>query len=162
MVPAAEASHEGAAAETASHHADEEDETAMEGASPVQAPLPSQPTARELEAHRVARSLYRAGCEACVRWRGRHADHKGLAAEQDHVIGTASVGCAFFGEPDLTAKLVLILREHRCRVTEALLVKNKWVVNSVADMVRRAGPQRHIFKSDQQPSILDLKNQGSC
>ena len=87
---------------------------------------------------------------------------RGVAAEQDHVVGTASVGCAFFGEPDLTAKLVLILREHRCRVTEALLVKNKWVVNSVADMVRRAEPQRHIFKSDQQPSILDLKNQGSC
>ena len=46
--------HEGAAAETAAHQADEEDEAAMEGASAVQAPLPNQPTARELEAHRVA------------------------------------------------------------------------------------------------------------
>ena len=47
--PVAEASREGPAAETAAHHADEEDETAMEGARSVPAPLPSQPTARELE-----------------------------------------------------------------------------------------------------------------
>ena len=36
VVPATEASHEGAAAETAAHHADEEDETAMEGARQFQ------------------------------------------------------------------------------------------------------------------------------
>ena len=54
VVPAAEASHAGAAAEEAAHLADEEDETAMEGARAVPAPLPSQPTAEELEAHRVA------------------------------------------------------------------------------------------------------------
>ena len=32
------------------------------------------------------------------------------------------------------------------------------VVKSVADMVRRTGLQRVIFKSDQEPSNLDLKN----
>ena len=37
----------GAAEETAAHHADEEDETAMEGAKAVPAPLPSQPQARD-------------------------------------------------------------------------------------------------------------------
>ena len=53
VVPAAEASHEGAAAETAAHDADKEDETATEGARAVPAPLPSQPRVRELEAHRA-------------------------------------------------------------------------------------------------------------
>ena len=33
-----------------------------------------------------------------------------------------------------------------------------WVVESVADMVRRQGPQGLSFKSDQEPSILDMKN----
>ena len=54
VVSAAKASHAGTAAETAAHHADEEDETAVEGAKAVPVPLPSQPTARELEAHREA------------------------------------------------------------------------------------------------------------
>ena len=47
-VPAAEASNDGAAAETAAHHADAEDDTAMEGARAVPEPPPSQPKAREL------------------------------------------------------------------------------------------------------------------
>ena len=64
--PAAEASHQEAAAETAAHHASEEDETAMEGARNVPVPPPSQWTAPELEAHRVAGGvgvvLGRRGC----------------------------------------------------------------------------------------------------
>ena len=41
------------------------------------------------------------------------------------------------------------------RTKEAQYVR---VVQSVADMVRRTGLQRLIFKSKQEPSILDLKN----
>ena len=146
------------AAETAAHHADDEDETAMEGARDVPAPLPSQPTARELEAHLVVHTPCRAWCEACVRGRGRNAGHKQLAAKQDHVIDTVSVDYAFFGEHDLIANFVLILRGHKCRWTETLRVQSKGgqdvsVVKSVADMVRRL-----IFNSDQEPSFLDIKN----
>ena len=68
--------------------------------------------------HRVAYTPYRAWCEACVGGRGRNADHQRLAAEQDHAIDTVPVGQAFFGEHEQTAKLVLILRAHRCRWTE--------------------------------------------
>ena len=50
VAPAVRASHEGADAKTAEHHADE-DETAVEWARAVPAPLSSQPTAREFEAH---------------------------------------------------------------------------------------------------------------
>ena len=47
--------------------------------------------------------------------------------------------------------------------TEALPVQNKGdqdvcVVMPVADMVRGTGPQRLIFQSNQEPSILELKN----
>ena len=67
------------------------------------------------------------------------------------------VDYAFFG------KLVLILLEHKWRLTETLPVLSKWghdvwIVKSVVDMVQRTGLQRLIFKSDQEPSILDLKN----
>ena len=59
VVPAAEASHEGAAAETAAHHADEEDDTAIEGAMQFQQNFPGQLTTRELGAHRVAHTPYK-------------------------------------------------------------------------------------------------------
>ena len=83
--------------------------------------------------------------EACVRGRGLNAGHKRLTVEQQHMTDSLSVGFAFFGEHDQTPKLVLIVREHRCRLIEALRVQNRegqvcgWIVKSVADMVRRAG-----------------------
>ena len=71
-------------------------------------------------------------------------DHKLLAAEGEHLVDTISVDYAFFGEQDLTAKPVLILREHRYRWTEALPVPAKgggdaWVVQTVTEMMRRTG-----------------------
>ena len=58
---------EGAAAEAAAHEAEENPEVGMEEARAVPAPLPNQPTAKEIEAHNVAHTPYRAWCEACVR-----------------------------------------------------------------------------------------------
>ena len=57
-----------------------------------------------------------------MRGGGRNADHKRLTAEQDHVIDNVSVDNAPSGEHDQTAKLVLMLREHRCRCTDELPV----------------------------------------
>ena len=79
------------------------------------------------------------------------------------MVDTISIDYAFFGEQDQTAKPVLVFREHRCRWTEALPVPTKgggdaWVVKSVADMVRRTGLRKFIFKSDQEPAIVDPKN----
>ena len=76
------------------------------------------------------------------------------------MIDTVSVDKAFFGKHDPTAKLVLmILREHKCRWTEALPSQSNGgqvvsVVKSVVDMVRRKG-QRLTFRSEQEPSVLD-------
>ncbi len=84
----------------------------MEDAKVIPAPVPGQPTAREVEAHNIAHKPYRAWCESCVRDRGRNADHKRLAAEREHLIDTVSIAYDFFGEQDQTAKPVLIFREH--------------------------------------------------
>ena len=82
----------------------------------------------------MARTQYRAWCESCARERECNADHNRLAAEQDQVIDDVPVDYAFLGEHDQTAKLVLTLREHRCRWTEAL--QGVRVLQSVADVVR--------------------------
>ena len=104
VVPAAEATHAGAAAEEAAHPADEEDETAMEGARVV-----FSTTSESADSRRVGSTS--SGAHATGR--GRNAGHKLLlAAEQDHVIDTVTIDFAFFGEHDQTAKLVLILCEH--------------------------------------------------
>ena len=73
-------------------------------------------------------------------------------------MDTVAVDYAFFGEHDQTAKPLVIFRW-----TEAFPVNSKRgqhvsVVRSVADMIRRTGLQRLLFKSDQEPSTLDLKN----
>ena len=49
--PRCRAGHDEAAVKAAAHRDDEDDETAMKDAVAVPAPLPSQPTIRELEAH---------------------------------------------------------------------------------------------------------------
>ena len=78
-----------------------------------------------------------------VRGQGRNADHKRSATSSRN---RRTVN-AFFGEHDPTAKLVLILREHKCSRIGALPILNKggqdvWVAKSVADLVRRTGLQR--------------------
>ena len=50
----------------------------------VPASLPSQPTAREVEARGTRVALV--WCEACVRGRVGHNDHRRLAAEQERTI----------------------------------------------------------------------------
>ena len=102
---------------------------------------------------------HRAWCEACVRGRGRNADHRRQAAEQDQVIDTMSVDYASFGEHDLTAEPV-------DQVCNGLYIPH--VLGSFALDKKRLGPsalgtneelQRFISKSDQEPpSVLDLKN----
>ena len=85
-----------------------------------------------------------------------------MTVEEDHEIDTESVDFVFFDEHVQTAKLVLILREHKCRWTETFLVQGEGnrdlrIVKSVRDMGRRTGLRRLIFKSDQESSILGLK-----
>ena len=113
------------------------------------------------------RTTYRAWCEACVRGRGRNADHKRTTAEQDHVVDTVSIDNAPFGECDQTAKLVLMLREHKCRCVEACPVQNKVgqdvsVVKSVADMFPRTGLQRSKLQVGSRAIGSGLEEQGSC
>ena len=73
----------------------------------------------------MAHTPSEAWCEACVRGRGRNADHKRLASEQDHEIDAVSVDDAFFGAHGQTTKLVLMAREHMRKWTEALLVQSR-------------------------------------
>lgn len=78
--------------------------------------------------------------------------------ENSHLLDIVSIDYAFFGERDQTAKPVLVMREHKCRWTESLPMLRKggqdqWVVKSVADMIRRTGLRRFIFKSGQEPAV---------
>ena len=158
VVPAANASH-GTVAGTAAHHADEEGETAMEGARAVPAPLPSQPTAPELEPPSGTHTPYRA-------W-GLAYESEDAVQSTTQVIDDVPVDCAFFGEHDQTAKLVLILREHQCRWTEALPVHNKGRPRRPRSPVRcRHGPTNGTAETHHQvkSTAIDtgFEKQGSC
>ena len=78
-------------------------------------------------------------------------------------MDTISIDYALFGDEDERAKPVLIVREHKNRWTEAIPVVNKggadrWAVKALTEAVQRTGLRHFAFKSDQEPSILDLKN----
>ena len=153
----------GAAGEAAAHAAEAEDAEFQDDVRAIPAPRPVRPTQKELEEHAVAHTPYRAWCAACVQGRGRNMDHKRLDAEREHLIDTISVDYAFFGEHDAQAKPVLVLREHRARWTAAVPVLNKgggdrWAVKAVAEAIRHTGLTHFLFKSDQEVSIVDLKN----
>ena len=78
----------------------------------------------------------------------------GVAAEHDHLIDEVSVECAFFGEYDQTATPVLILPEHQCRWTKALLVQSKGGQGVCCPTNRTVETRIYVGL----PSNLDLKS----
>ena len=95
--------------------------------------------------------------------RERNADLRRLDAERRRVVDTISIDYAFFGDEDERAKPVLVVREHKNRWTEAIPVVSKggadrWAAKALTEAAQRTGLRHFAFKSDQEPSVLDLKN----
>ena len=140
----------------------EEDEGYREQAVAVAAPAPHEPTREERERHEIAHTPFRAWCQDCVDGRGRNLDHKLMEAERGHQIPTISMDYAFFGDGEGEAAPTLVMREHRTRATESHPVTTKgggvaWIRKKVAEAIKRTGLKQFIFKTDQEPSIIELK-----
>ena len=140
----------------------EEEEGYREQAVAVAAPAPHEPTREERERHEIAHTPFRAWCQDCVDGRGRNLDHKLMEAERGHQIPTISMDYAFFGDGEGEAAPTLVMREHRTRATESHPVTTKgggvaWIRKKVAEAIKRTGLKQFIFKTDQEPSIIELK-----
>ena len=123
-----------------------------------------EPTAAEREEHNLTHVPYRAWCKHCVRGRGKSEAHKQLEAEKQHSVPHVSIDYCFLGQDENKCMPVLVLRDHTSRFTfsEVFPVKGTghvYCAKQVVANVEFLGHSKFILKSDQEPAILDLRNQ---
>ena len=56
---------------------------------------------------------------------------------------------------------VMVMKDHRSRMRWSWIVIRKgreaWIIDTMTDTLKRLGHAKFIFKSDQEPAILALK-----
>ena len=132
-------------------------------AKAVAAPAPYTPTQEERDAHEISHWPYRAWCQFCIMGRGKNLDHKRLDAELSHDMETISMDFMYLGQNDESPFPVLALRVHSTRWTESFVCVSKsgrdaYNILALVHCIKRTGLRTFIFKSDQEPAILDFRN----
>ena len=128
-------------------------------------PSPTQPTLKEVQEHVLTHLPPRSWCRHCLRGRGTSLPHFRSVTEGEHVLPTVSIDYFFMGpsgqEEAQGVLPMLAVKSHESRMTFAHVVERKGPVDSttrrlVADL-DWLGLRRLVFKSDQEPAILALK-----
>ena len=136
--------------------------TSQEETRAIAAPAPRAPTEEERDNHEVSHWPYRAWCKYCVQGRGKNLDHRQMDSELEHEVRTISIDYMYLGQDNESPHPILAMREHHTRWTESFIATCKgssdiYNVLALSHCVRRTGIKSFIFKSDQEPAILDLK-----
>ena len=132
------------------------EEVGDEEAIPAKAlPSPTQPTLKEIQEHVLTHLPPRSWCGHFLRGRGTSLPHFRSETEREHVVPTVSIDYFFMGPSGQEEA------QGVSRMTFAHVVERKGPVDSttrrlVADL-DRLGLRRLVFKSDQEPAILALK-----
>ena len=126
---------------------------------------PTQPTRKEIQEHVLTHLPLRSWCRHCRRERRTSLPHFRSETEGEHVVPTMSIDCFFMGpsvqeEPHCVFPK-LAVKSHESQMTFAHVLERKGPVDSttrrlVADL-DWLGFQRLVFKLDQEPAILALK-----
>ncbi len=134
-----------------------------EAAKPKALPTPSQPTKQEIEEHNITHLPYRSWCKHCVRGRGKSHAHHQLDAESSHVVPHVSFDYVFLGQDDEKTLPIILVRDHSTRTTYSHAVpckgtsSSKYPEKQVAHSIKQLGYSKIIFKSDNEPAILELR-----
>ena len=142
------------------------EEVVDEEAIPAKAlPSPTQPTLKDIQEHVLTHLPPRSWCRHCLRGRGTSLPHFRSKTEGEHVVPTVSIDYFFMGpsgQEEAQGVLPMsAVKSHESRMTFAHVVERKGPVDSttrrlVADL-DWLGLRRLVFKSDQEPAILALK-----
>ena len=128
-------------------------------------PSPTQPARKEIQEHVLTHLPPRSWCGHCLRGRRTSLPHFRSKTEGEHVVPTVSINYFFMGpsgqEEAQGVLPMLAVKSHESRMTFAHVVERKGPVDSttrrlVADL-EWLGLRRMVFKSDQEPAILALK-----
>ena len=126
---------------------------------------PSAPSLDEWDGHLAAgHAEYRGWCPFCVAGKGKSEAHRRMGASRDHVHPELHLDHAFMGRetedresPILVGKFSkdrwLITHPVPCKGTQ-----HRWIIGKLVNDVIMSGVQTLVVKSDQEPSIVDVKN----
>ncbi len=124
---------------------------------------PTKPTPPEIKEHEATHLPYRSWCRHCVRGRGKSHAHQQRDAEKSYEVPHVSFDYCFLGQEDEKALPVILIRDHRTRTSFSHAVPCKGTKGSsyparqVSHSIKQLGHPHIIFKSDNEPAILDLK-----
>ena len=123
---------------------------------------PYQPTQQEIDDHEPYHMPYRAWCTSCVRGRGKNMEHEKMHADLEHLVDTISMDYYFQGQEDDATLSQLCIRDHNSKWTRCFVVPRKgsrpYVVDETVRSLKQIGHSKFIFKTDNEPALLDLKD----
>ena len=105
----------------------------------------------------------RAWCTSCVRGRGKNMEHEKMHADLEHLVDTISMDYYFQGQEDDATLSQLCIRDHNSKWTRCFVVPRKgshpYVVDETVRSLKQIGHSKFIFKTDNEPALLDLKDE---
>ena len=102
-----------------------------------------------------------------MRGRGKSQAHQRIDAEKSHTVPHVSVDYVFLGQEDEKTLPIMLIRAHGTRVTFSHAVPckgtsaSKYPERQVSSSIKRLGWSKIIFKSDNEPAILELRRAAS-
>ncbi len=90
-------------------------------------------------------------------------EHMQIHADLEHLVDTISMDYFFQGQEDDQTLSQLVVRDHNSKWTRCVVVPGKgshpWVIEEVVRTLKQIGHRKFIFKTDNEPAILDLKDE---
>ena len=126
---------------------------------------PSAPSLDEWDGHLAAgHAEYRGWCPFCVAGKGKSEAHRRIEASRDHGHPELHLDYAFMGrETEDRASPILVgkFSKDRWLITHPVPCKgtqHRWIIGKLVNDVIMSGVQTLVVKSDQEASIVDVKN----
>jgi len=140
--------------------ADDEHEEGMRVKSVRNVYLPSQ---QEIEEHELTCLPFRDWCPHCVQGKGVSAAHRKRKKEETQI---PVISMDYMGltkrEPEEGENPIIVIVDRKSKMKHANVIKNKgnedhYAVERVALDIINMGYSHFVFKTDQEPAILTLK-----
>ena len=128
--------------------------------------LEEEPTQEEIEEHNIDHSKFRSWCPHCVKGKAKCYPHLMNRNKQQREVPKVSIDYAFVDDSkdkrdEEKGMPIIIMKDTETGMKFARVVPKKGVepyaVSRVAADIKNLGYRKIIFKSDQEPSIVALK-----
>ena len=123
---------------------------------------PGNPTKQEVDEHMMCHVPFRSWCEFCVKGKAVSMPHHRISDDRRNGVPVISIDYAFMGSEDGASVTVLIMQDRASRYITANVVQekgiNEYAVKRLGADISMLGYKEIVLKSDQEPSIVALKD----